>query len=124
VIVCPIRKALNHQCLGLHQWNPKLILLEEKHYFRKMEAKKNGRMTIKVLSEEFEKEIKSLKGIVKLLEKRLDDSERKVEILEEKLGEKEEVVEHSLEIEIKCKVCEFKCESKQSLYLTLDSINK
>ena len=45
-----------------------------------MEAKINGRMTVQILSEEFEKEIKSMKCIVKLLEKRLDDSEKKVEI--------------------------------------------
>ena len=80
-----------------------------------MEAKKNGRMTIRILSEEFEKEVKSLKGIVKLLEKRLDDSEKKVEILEDKLGKREEVVENCLDKEIECKVCEFKCESKQNL---------
>ena len=68
-----------------------------------------------MLSEEFEKEINSLKGIVKLLENRLEDSEKKVVILEDKLGKRKEVVENGLEIEIKCKVCEFKCESKQNM---------
>ena len=43
-----------------------------------MEAKKNGRLTIKTLSEEVDKEFKNLKKIVTSLEKRLDDSEQKV----------------------------------------------
>ena len=56
-----------------------------------MEAKKNGRITIKSLSEEFNKEVKYLKETVTNLGKRLNDSETKINILEEKLSKNQEV---------------------------------
>ena len=80
-----------------------------------MEAKKNGRMTLKILSKEFEKKIKSLNNTVEFLGKRLDESEKKVKILEEKFVNNRDVVEDCIETEVKCNVCEFKCESKQIL---------
>ena len=71
-----------------------------------MEAKNSGRMTVKILSERFDKEVKNLKETVKILEKRLNESDEKVKQLEEKLAEnKEEPLNHD-EREIKCKVCE------------------
>ena len=55
-----------------------------------MEAKNNGIMTVKILSEMFDKEVKCLKETVKVLEKRLNDSDEKVKQLEEKWGERKQ----------------------------------
>ena len=76
-----------------------------------MEAKQNGRLTLKILSEEFKKEVKYLKETVKLLENRLNNSDTKVKMLEEKLAEKPkvsekpELSENSDEVDIECNVC-------------------
>ena len=80
-----------------------------------MEAKTSGRLTIKILSEHFVKEMKSLKETIAALENRLNDSDGKVKILENKLAKKEEVLENIDEIQIKCKICEEILESKKSL---------
>ena len=66
-----------------------------------MEAKKSGRLTIKNLSDEVYKEIKTLKTTLTSLEKRLDDSEQKVKHLEEKLAQKAEEIEKPEEMPIK-----------------------
>ena len=60
-----------------------------------MEAKNSGRMTVKILSERLDKEVKNLTETVKILEKRLNESDEKVKQLEEKLAEnKEEPLNH------------------------------
>ena len=71
-----------------------------------MEAKNTGRITVKMLSEMFEKEVKGLKEMVKVLEKRLNESDVKVKQLEEKVGVKEKELAKCAEKEIKCKACE------------------
>ena len=80
-----------------------------------MEAKKNGRLTIKILSEEVDKELKKLKQIVTSLENRLDGSEQKVKYLEEKLAQKAGETENLDEMHIKCKFCEETFISKRNL---------
>ena len=50
-----------------------------------MEAKKNTRITVKSLSEVFEKEMKGMKDKINNLEEKLIDSEAKIQILEDKL---------------------------------------
>ena len=80
-----------------------------------MEAKQNGRLTIKILSEEFKKEVNYLKETVKLLENRLNDSDTKVKVLEEKLAEKPEVSENSAKVDIECKVCKDIFQSNRTL---------
>ena len=52
--------------------------------------KAKGRMTVKILSEKFDKEITHLKETVKLLEKRLENSETKMKLLEEKSSKEKE----------------------------------
>ena len=54
-----------------------------------MEGKKNQRMTVKILNEEFDKKIQNLKETVESLEMRINDSEAKVKTLEEKLTERQ-----------------------------------
>ena len=80
-----------------------------------MEAKKNGRLTIKTLSEEVDKEFKNLKKIVASLEKTLDDSEQKVKYLEEKLVQQAEGAENHEEMQIEYKFCEETFKSKINL---------
>ena len=60
-----------------------------------MEGKKNQRMTVKILNEEFDKKIQNLKETVESLEMRINDSEAKVKTLEEKLTKKAESTEKS-----------------------------
>ena len=80
-----------------------------------MEAKKNGRLTIKLLSEEVDKELNNLKTIVVSLEKRLDDSEQKVKYLADKLAQKEDETQNLHEMHKKCKFCEETFISKTDL---------
>ena len=60
-----------------------------------MEAQKNPKMTVRILHQEFNIlkdgliEVKNLKEMVEVLEKRLDDSETKVEVLEKRLDDSE-----------------------------------
>ena len=60
-----------------------------------MEGKKNQRMTVKILNEEFDKKIQNLKETVESLEMRINYSEEKVKTLEEKLTKKAESIEKS-----------------------------
>ena len=54
------------------------LSLQENTILKLPNFETNGRITIKMLNEKFEKEIKSLKNTVKLLEKRLDILKRKL----------------------------------------------
>ena len=78
-----------------------------------MEAKRNGRMTIKNLSEELHKEFKSLKETVTILENRLQESEKKVQCLEEKI----ECTEGAVQDVKEC----FKCNDK---FTNISELNK
>ena len=62
-------------------------------------------MTIKILSEKFDKEIKHLKETVNNLANRLENSNTKIKALEDKLVQKQEDYEKLEEIEIVCKIC-------------------
>ena len=80
-----------------------------------MEPKKTGRITIKSLSEAFEKEIKYLKNKIDDLEEQISNSDTKVKDLEKKFSQKTEVCETSDEINKNCKVCGRIFDSKSSL---------
>ena len=80
-----------------------------------MEVKTNGRMTIKIFSEHFDKEMKNLKVTIKSLENRLNDSDYKVKTLEAKLAKTEEVPNNSDENQNKCKICQQIFESREIL---------
>ena len=60
-----------------------------------MEGKKNQRMTVKILNEEFDKKIQNLKETVESLEMRINYSKEKVKTLEENLTKKAESIEKS-----------------------------
>ena len=62
-----------------------------------MEAKKNARITIKSLSEVFEKEMTCMKDKVNDLEEKLLGSEAKIKNLEEKLSQNVKVYEKNEE---------------------------
>ena len=80
-----------------------------------MEAKTNGRITIKMLSEHFDKEMKIMKETIISLEKRLNDSDNKVKSLEEKFPKKEEAPKNSDKVQKECKICQQIFESRKSL---------
>jgi hypothetical protein len=60
-----------------------------------MEGKKNQRMTVKILNEEFDKKIQNLKETVESQEMRINYFDEKVKTLEEKLTKKAESIEKS-----------------------------
>ena len=95
------------------------LFCERKINFRKMEAKKNSRITIKSVKEELNKEINYLKVWMKTLENRLNISERKVSNLEDKLSKMKNVTENDSKVdsknEVKCETCEKMCPSKKDL---------
>ena len=77
-----------------------------------MEGKKNGRLTVKMLSDEVEKEFKHLKETVKILEGKVNNANLKVKELEEKLAR---ISDKSKDNQIKCNVCETEFSSRKNL---------
>ena len=81
-----------------------------------MEGKKNGRVTIKSLSETFKKETEYLKEAVKHLENKLDNSNSRIERLEEQLAQKKEVTKMCDNTEKNCKICDNSFHVKEKLF--------